>query len=90
MIYREPFDFRAGSALGDIVFLIPGDAGDGEPLGVIYAGCSGLAVAVDDVVDGPVVTSVEDSDIEKILFEEVFLRNLLYPVFAVLADNDDL
>ena len=90
MIYREPFDFRAGSTLGDIVFLISGDAGDGEPLGVIYAGCSGLPVAVDDVVDGPVVSSVEDSDIEKILFEEVFLRNLLYPVFAVLADNDDL
>ncbi len=48
-----------------------------------------LALAVDDVVDGPGVVPVEHAGVQEVLPEEGLVRHLGHPVLAVAADDDD-
>ena len=59
--------------LSDVIFLIPGDGGDVEPLRVVDIG---LAGAIYDIVGGAVVVAVEHAHIQKILLEEGLLLHL--------------
>ena len=46
-----------------------------------------LAFAVDDIVDGPRVASVEQAHVEEILSEEGFVSDFRDPVLAILSDD---
>ena len=83
----EPEDLGPFLAGGDVVVLVPGDAGDREPFGV---GDAAFALAVDDVVYGSAVASVEHSDVKQVFPEEGFVRDFGDAVLAVLAYDDDL
>ncbi len=83
----EPDYLGARLAGGDVVLLVARHGCDGEALGVVDR-C--LALAVDDIVDGTVVTAVEDVDIQEVLAEEGLVLHLGDAVFSVLADDDHL
>ena len=82
VVRGEPDNGGAVLALGYVVFLVPCDGDDGETLGVIDRG---LAVTVDDVVDGPLVAPVVEADVEEALAEEGLVGHLGDPVAAVLT-----
>ena len=83
----EPEDGGAGRTGRDVVLLVAGHGGDGEALGVVDRA---LAVAVDDVVDGPLVAAVEHAHIQEVRAEEGLVADLGDAVLAVLADDDNL
>ena len=87
MVGREPEDLGPGLALGDVVFLVAGDGSDVETLGV---GDGRVAVAVNDVVGRPLVSAVEDADIDQVGPEEGLVADLGDLVEALLVDGDDL
>ena len=86
VVGREVLDAAARSAHGDVVLLVAGDASHREALGVVHAA---LAVAVDHVVDGALVATVEHVHIEEVLAEEGLVLHLGDAVLAVAADHYD-
>ena len=86
MVGREPHDLRTGSAGGNVVFLVTRDGRDGKALCIVDAG---LALAVNDIIYGAVISAVEYAHIEQVLAEEGLVLNLGDAVFAVLAYDYD-
>ena len=69
----------------NIVFLIAGDACNGEALGVII---TVFAIAVDDIVNHALITSVEDIHVEQVFSEESLVLDFCNAVFTgLLYDN---
>ena len=83
----EPDHLRAFQASGDVVFLVAGHACDGETLRIVDGS---LAFAVDYVVDGAGVASVEYSHVDEVLAEERLVGHFRDYVLSVPADHDDL
>ncbi len=86
-VFGKVEDFRSLGSFGQVVLLIPGNTGDGEPFGVVV---SISAIPVDHVEDGPVVLSVEQAHMKDILTQECFGRDLGYQVGTILSECDDI
>ena len=86
-IDRQPLYDRTRSALGDVIFLVAGDGSQRKSLGVAHRP---LAVAVDDIVDGPAVASCEQTHIFDIVAHIDFLAHLAHHIFAVLEYGHEL
>ena len=87
VVHGEPEDSGFRGAGGDVVLLVAGYGGDIKALGVVGRA---LAFAVDDVVDGSFVASVEHAGVEKVLTKEGLVAHLGYTVLAVAANHDNL
>ena len=86
-IGSEPGNFAARLALGDVIFLVAGDARDGKAL---HEGGTASAVKIQHVVDGAVVTFLEHVQVEDILAHIQFLSHLDDFELTVLVEDDDI
>ncbi len=87
VVHREPENLGLVGPGGDVVLLVAGDGGDIEAFGVMGGA---LAVTVNHVVDGALVSAVEHARIQEVLPEEGLLAHLGDAVFSIPADHDNL
>ena len=84
-IDRHIEDFTLRIAFGDVVLLVARDTLDGAAL---HQDRAVLAVAVEDVVDRPLVVALEHPDIIDILVEKGFVAYLRNHIAAVFGEHD--
>lgn len=82
---RHVEDFAPRRPLRDVVLLVARDALDGAAL---HHDGAVLAVAVEDVVDGPLVVALEDADVVDALVEEGLVGDLRDDVAAVPREDN--
>ena len=87
MVHCKPENLRTRCTLCDVVLLVACHACDRKPLRIADRR---LSVAIDDIIYGSLVISVEDAHIEDVLSEERLLAHLCHHVLAVLVDDDNL
>ena len=86
-IGAEPHHLGARCALCEVVFLVAGNACDGETFHVVK---TLFAVAVYDVVDGACVVALEYVEVENVFTDKHLLAHLHDLVFAVFVEDDDV
>ena len=86
VVGREPYYLAARFSCGDVVLLLSCHRGHAEALGVVDRS---LALAVDNIIHGPGISSVEDIYIQEVLAEESLGLDLGDAVLAVPAYHYD-
>ena len=86
VVGRHPHNLAPRLTLSNIIFLVTSYRCDIEALSIVNRR---LAITINHIVYGTIVTTIEDIGINQLLGNESLVRHLGNPILAILADSDD-